>query len=61
MRKAIDGNSFSPHGLIVAFPIETSGKIVIVDVKVVDAPIDYNFLLGHIWIHAIMDIVSLKS
>ena len=44
VRKAFDVNSFSPHGLIVSFPIEWGGKTIIVDAKVVDAPIDYNFL-----------------
>ena len=34
--KAYDGHSFSPHGLIVSFPLEWGGKIVTVDVEVVD-------------------------
>ena len=42
-------------------PIEWGGKIATVDVEVVDAPIDYNFLLGHSWIHVMMAIVSLVS
>ena len=44
--KAFDGNSFPPHGVVTAFPIELGGKIVQVDVEVVDAPIYYNLLLG---------------
>ena len=39
--KAFDGHSFSPNGLITAFPIELGGKIVQVDVEVVDTPIEY--------------------
>ena len=58
MRKAFDGHSFSPHGLIVSCPIEWGVKEVTVDVEVVDAPIDYNFILGRSWKHVIMDIVS---
>ena len=61
MWKAFDGHSFSPHGLIVANPIERGRKIVTVDVEVVDVPIDYNFLLGPSWIHAMMSIVSSVS
>ena len=42
MIKSFDGHSFSPHIIIVSFPIEWGGKIVTVDVEVVDAPIDTN-------------------
>ena len=55
--KAFDGHSFPPHGLIMDFPIELGGKIVHVDVEVVDAPIDYNILLGCIWIQYEMTLV----
>ena len=44
--KAFDGHLFTPHGILVAFPIELGGKIVIVEVEVVNAPLDYNILLG---------------
>ena len=59
MRKAFDGHLFSPHELIVICPIEWGGKTITVDVEVVDAPIDYNFLLGCSWIHVMMAKVSL--
>ena len=58
VQKAFDIHLFSPHGLTVAFPIECGRKTIIVDVEVVYAPIDYNFVLGHSWIHAMMVIVS---
>ena len=58
VQKSFDGHSFSPHGLIGSCVIEWGGKTVIVDIEVVDAPIDYNFVLGHSWIHAMMVIVS---
>ena len=61
MRKTFDGHSFSPHGLIVSCPIEWGGKTVTMDVEVVDAPRDYNFLLGRSWIHVMMAIVSSES
>ena len=45
--KAFDGHLFTPHGILAVFPIELGGKIVIVEVEVVNAPLDYNLLLGH--------------
>ena len=45
--KAFDGHLFTPHGILAAFPIELGGKIVTVEVEVVNAPLDYNLLLGH--------------
>ena len=45
--KAFDGHVFSPHGILTAFPIELGGKIVTIEVEVVNAPLDYNLLLGH--------------
>ena len=47
MLNEFDGHPFPPHRLIATHPIELGGKIVQVDVEVVDAPIDYNLLLGH--------------
>ena len=55
--KAFDGDSFLPHGLITACPIELGGKNFQVDVKVVDAPIDCNLLLGRSWIDAMRVVV----
>ena len=57
--KSSDGHSFSPHGLITAFPIELGGKTIQLDVEVVDSPIDYNLLLVCSWIHAMTVVVSL--
>ena len=57
-RKSFDGHSFSPHEIIISCPIEWGGKTITIDVEVADAPIDYNFLLGHIWIHTMIDIIS---
>jgi hypothetical protein len=43
---AFDGHSFRPHGIIPSFPVQLGGKTVCVEVEVVDAPLDYNLLLG---------------
>ena len=44
--KAFDGHMFTPHGILTAFPIGLGGKTIIVEVEVVNAPLDYNLLLG---------------
>ena len=39
-------------------PIGVEGKIVNLDVEVVDAPLDYNLLLGRSWSYAMTAVVS---
>ena len=43
---AFDGRSFHPHGILSAFEIKLAVKAVYVEVEVIDAPLDYNLLLG---------------
>ena len=50
--KAFDGRGFHPYGILQDLPIEVEGKIVNLNVEVVDAPLDYNLLLGHSWSYA---------
>lgn len=45
-------------GVLVILPITLEGKIVNVEVEVVDAKLNYNLLLGHSWTHAILCIPS---
>jgi hypothetical protein len=42
----------------LAFPVQLGGKTMEVDVKVVDAPLDYNLLLGHHWTYDMTAIIS---
>ena len=56
MLKAFDGHVFKPHGIVPSFPVTLGGKIVTVEVEVVDAPIDYDLLLGQSWTYA-MEVV----
>ena len=58
MLKAFDGHVFNPHGILTAFPIEIGGKSVSIDVEVIDAPLDYNLLLGHTWFYAMKVVAS---
>ena len=55
---AFDGRSFHPHGILPAFEIKLEGKAVSVEVEVIDAPLDYNLLLGRSWNYAMSAIAS---
>ena len=41
-----DGNFHKPHRIIPAFPICVGGKVVNIEVEVIDDNLDYNILLG---------------
>jgi hypothetical protein len=58
MLTAFDGHSFFPHGILPAFLVQLGGKTVEVEVEVVDAPLDYNLLLGCNWTYAMVIVVS---
>ena len=58
MLTAFDGCSFFPHGILPTFPVHLGGKLVEVDVEVVDVPLNYNLLLGHNWNYTMTVIVS---
>ena len=55
---AFDRRSFHPHGILPAFEIMLIGKIVSVEVEVIDAPLGYNLLLGRSWTYAMSAIAS---
>jgi len=52
--KEFEGHGFQPHRLLKSFVVTLKGKIFLVDIKVVDAPLDYNFLLGHSWFYVMI-------
>jgi hypothetical protein len=54
---AFDSRSFRPHGIIPSFPVQLGGKTVCVEVEVVNAPLDYNLLLGRSWTYAMQAVV----
>jgi hypothetical protein len=56
--KAFDGHGFQPHGLLKYFTVTLKGKTVPVDIEVVDAPLDYNLLLGRSWFYAMTVVTS---
>jgi hypothetical protein len=55
---AFDGRSFCPHGIVPSFPMQLGGKTMCVEVEVVDAPLDYNLLLGRSWTYAMQVVVA---
>ncbi len=55
---AFDGHSHKPHGIIPALPICVGGKVVNIEVEVVDANLDYNLLLGRNWVYEMDAVVS---
>ena len=42
----------TPLGILPHFPITFGGKIVCIDVMVVQGPLDLNLLLGHDYVYA---------
>jgi hypothetical protein len=56
---AFDGHYFRPHGIIPSFPVQLGGKIMCVQVEVVDAPLNYNLLLDRSWTYAMQVVVAI--
>jgi hypothetical protein len=55
---AFDGRGIHPHGLLQSLPVQLGGKTVTVDVEVVNAPLNYNLLLGRSWFYAMTVVAS---
>jgi hypothetical protein len=53
-----DDRSFRPHGIIPSFPIQLRGKTMCVKVEVVNAPLDYNLMLGRSWTYVMHAVVA---
>jgi hypothetical protein len=56
--KAFNGSGFKPYGVLPLLSITLEGKSVNVEVEVFDTPLDYNLLLGCIWIDSMHVVVS---
>ena len=57
--KSFYGCGFHTHIILQSFIVTLKGKIVSVDIEVVDTTLDYNFLLGHSWFYAMTLVTSL--
>ena len=52
MLTMFDGRSFRLHGILPSIKVRLGGKTVAIEVEVVDAPLDYNLLLGRNWMYS---------
>ena len=46
MLTTFDGRSFRLHSILPSLKVHLGGKTIAIEVEVVDAPFDYNILLG---------------
>ena len=58
MLTTFDGRSFWSHDILPSLKVRLGGKTIAIEVEVVDAPLDYNLLLGRNWIYNIQAIAS---
>jgi hypothetical protein len=58
MLNSFDGHSFHSHNILPTFPVQLGWKMIEVEVEVVDAPLDYNLLLGRNWTYAMVVVIS---
>ena len=56
--KSFNERGFQPHAILLPLSIELEGRTISIQVEVVDAPSDYNFLLGRNWFYAMTVIAS---
>ena len=58
MLTAFDGRSFRPHGILPSLKVHLGWKTVAIEVEVVNAPLDYNLLLGRNWMYSMQAVAS---
>ena len=58
MLTSFDGRSFRSHDILPSLKVCLGGKTVAIEVEVVDAPLDYNLLLGRNWMYSMQAIAS---
>jgi hypothetical protein len=56
--RAYDGRPSSPEGLFQNVPVELGGKTILIDIEVIDAPLDYNILFGCSYMYAMKVVTS---
>jgi hypothetical protein len=56
--RAYDGRPSSPEGLFQNVPVELGGKTILIDIEVIDAPLDYNILFGHTYMYDMKAVAS---
>ena len=53
-----DGRSFWLHRILPSVEVQLGGKIIAIEVEVVDALLDYNILLGRNWMYNMQFVAS---
>ena len=56
--RVYDGHPTKAQGILHHVPITLSRKIVLIDIEVVNAQLDYNLLLGRSYMYAMRAIAS---
>ena len=58
MLTSFDGRSFWLDRIIPSLKVRLGGKTVAIEVEVVDAPLEYNLLLGQNWMYSMQAVDS---
>jgi hypothetical protein len=56
--RAYDGRPSSPEGLFQNVPFKLEGKTILIDIEVIDAPLDYNILFGRSYMYVMKAVAS---
>ena len=56
--RAYDGHPSKAQGILPHVPITLARKIVLIDIEVVNAQLDYNLLLGRIYMYVVRAVAS---
>ena len=58
MLTVFDGRSFRPPEILPSLKVRLGGKNIAIKVEVVNAPLDYNLLLGRNWMYSMQFVSS---
>ena len=58
MLKAFDGQTYTPYRILSNLQVELGGRMVEIDVEVINGNLDYDILLGRPWIYVKVVVVS---
>jgi hypothetical protein len=56
--RAYDRWPSSPKGIFQNVPVELGDKTILIDIEVIDAPLDYNILFGHSYMYSMKAVAS---
>jgi hypothetical protein len=56
--RAYDGRPSSLEGIFQNVPIEIRGKTILIDIEVINTPLDYNILFGRSYMYAMKAVAS---